>query len=48
MEAEMDACGKDNFLEKIVCQQKIRLRYCDGYWGSVPQCPTGPAPTTGQ
>lgn len=44
---EMTACGRgNNFLEKVVCEQKVRYKYCDGYWGNVPQCPTGPAKDT--
>ena len=33
-------CG-GNFIERIVCGQRARFRYCDGYWGRVPQCPSG-------
>ncbi|MEO6748043.1 MAG: hypothetical protein ABI294_00465, partial [Casimicrobiaceae bacterium] len=47
MASEIDACGRGNFVEKVICEQKVRINYCDGYWGKVPQCPTGPAPTTG-
>jgi len=47
MGTDMARCDRENFLEKIICEQKVRVRYCDGYWGNVPQCPTGPAPTTG-
>ena len=30
------------FLGRVVCEQKVRLQYCDGQWGKVPQCPGGP------
>ncbi|MBU6483974.1 MAG: hypothetical protein KGR23_04145 [Betaproteobacteria bacterium] len=30
-----------NFIERIVCGQRARFRFCDGYWGRVPQCPSG-------
>ena len=33
-------CG-GNFIERIVCGPRARFRYCDGYWGRVPQCPSG-------
>ena len=33
-------CG-GNFIERIVCGQRARFRFCDGYWGRVPQCPSG-------
>jgi hypothetical protein len=47
MDTELRACSGENFLERVVCEQRIRNRLCDGYWGKVPQCPSGPAPTTG-
>jgi hypothetical protein len=31
------------FLDRVVCEQRIRLQYCDGRWGQVPQCPGGPS-----
>jgi hypothetical protein len=31
------------FLERVVCEQKVRLQYCEGQWGKVPQCPGGPS-----
>jgi len=31
------------FLGHVVCEQKIRLQYCEGQWGKVPQCPGGPS-----
>ncbi len=31
-------CPEDVVL-KAVCQQRARINYCDGLWGSVPQCP---------
>lgn len=34
------SCG-GNFIERVVCGQRARFRYCDGYWGRVPQCPSG-------
>ncbi len=33
-------CG-GNFIARIVCGQRARFRFCDGYWGRVPQCPSG-------
>jgi hypothetical protein len=34
-------CGKETFLNKVICEQKVRIQYCDGYWGKAPQCPMG-------
>jgi hypothetical protein len=31
------------FLGRIVCEQRVRLQYCEGQWGKVPQCPGGPS-----
>jgi hypothetical protein len=30
------------FLGRVVCEQKVRLQYCEGQWGRAPQCPGGP------
>ena len=27
--------------EARAIEQRIRARYCDGYWGTVPECGTG-------
>jgi hypothetical protein len=32
-------CQSEGLFNRIVCDQRVRLRYCDGYWGKVPQCP---------
>lgn len=34
-------CGREGFFDGVVCEQKARLAACDGYWGQVPQCPSG-------
>jgi hypothetical protein len=31
------------FLGRVVCEQKVRLQYCEGQWGKAPQCPGGPS-----
>jgi hypothetical protein len=33
----------DGFLDRVVCEQRVRLQYCEGHWGQVPQCPGGPS-----
>ena len=46
---ELHRCTSESFLSRVVCDQRVRLRYCDGYWGKVPQCPGGVAnPDRGQ
>lgn len=34
-------CGREGFFAGVVCEQRVRLRYCDGYWGKAEQCPSG-------
>jgi hypothetical protein len=37
MYASLASCGGD-LIDRIVCDQRVRLRFCNGYWGEVPQC----------
>jgi len=39
MSEELQRCQKENLFNRIVCDQRVRLRFCDGYWGKVAQCP---------
>jgi hypothetical protein len=41
LDAIASQCGKETFLNKVICEQKVRIQYCDGYWGKVSQCPMG-------
>ncbi|MEO8484757.1 MAG: hypothetical protein ABI585_00325 [Betaproteobacteria bacterium] len=43
MRDEIARCSTASVIPRIQCERRIRARYCDGYWGSVPDCPTGPA-----
>ena len=43
MQDEMRACGTFN----VFCQERVRWKYCSGYWGKVPQCPGGSRPGEG-
>ena len=46
---ELRRCQREAFLSRVVCDQRVRLRFCDGYWGKVTQCPGGVAnPDRGQ
>jgi hypothetical protein len=40
---ELRLCQGESFLNRVLCDQRVRVRYCDGYWGKVPQCPAGVA-----
>ncbi len=32
-------CGEsDGFVAGVICEQRVRLQYCDGYWDQVAQC----------
>jgi hypothetical protein len=41
MEEELARCTREDFIRRVVCDQRVRLRYCEGYWNRVPQCPGG-------
>ncbi len=36
---ELKRCSREDFINRVVCDQRVRLRFCDGYWGRVAQCP---------
>jgi hypothetical protein len=38
----LEKCSDENFLAGVICEQKVRLRYCEGKWGKVPQCTQQP------
>jgi hypothetical protein len=44
----MDECKRADFFSRLACQQRTRARYCEGYWGQVPQCPAAPTRDHGQ
>lgn len=48
MAGAMQACSTEEFLGRVICEQKVRLEYCEGYWGQVAQCPGGPVNDHGQ
>ncbi len=41
MSAAIAHCGRADFFSGIICEQRARMKYCDGYWGEVPQCRSG-------
>jgi hypothetical protein len=47
MQASLSRCD-GALIERIVCDQRVRLRYCDGHWGRAPQCEAGVANEHGQ
>jgi len=40
--AMLEKCSEEKFLAGVICEQKVRLRYCEGKWGQVPQCTKKP------
>lgn len=48
MASDMVNCPRENVFSRAVCEESIRLRYCEGYWGSVPECPFGRQADHGQ
>ena len=39
MHQAMVRCAREEFLTRFVCEQRVGRQYCEGYWGTVPQCP---------
>ncbi|MFO1314652.1 MAG: hypothetical protein U1F58_03530 [Burkholderiales bacterium] len=35
-------CEREGGLSGFLCDQRVRIDACDGYWGRVPQCPAMP------
>lgn len=48
MADQIARCGRDGFLAGVICEQRVRLKYCEGYWGQVAQCPSSIANDHGQ
>ena len=40
MREELSRCSSSSVIPRIQCERRIRARYCDGHWGTVPDCPT--------
>jgi len=38
----LEKCSEEKFLAGVICEQKARLRYCEGKRGQVPQCTAKP------
>jgi hypothetical protein len=48
MSDELSRCTREDFIMRVICDQRVRLRYCNGYWGKAAQCPANPTPDRGQ
>jgi hypothetical protein len=31
-------CDRQGVIDGLICGQRVRMQYCDGYWGKVAQC----------
>jgi hypothetical protein len=38
MNAALAACSREGLLAGMMCTERVRYQYCEGYWGQVPQC----------
>ncbi len=47
MHVSLTSCGGD-LIARIVCDQRVRRRFCEGHWGEVPECASGVANDRGQ
>ncbi|HET7260534.1 MAG TPA: hypothetical protein VFK60_01735 [Casimicrobiaceae bacterium] len=43
MNDDLSRCTREDFINRVICDQRVRIRYCDGYWGKVAQCPVSPS-----
>ncbi len=42
MRDNLARCDREGGLGGFICDQRVRLDACEGYWGRVPQCPLPP------
>jgi len=42
MSDALTRCASEGGFSGFICDQRVRLASCDGYWGRVAQCPTPP------
>ncbi|HET7031929.1 MAG TPA: hypothetical protein VFJ48_02310 [Casimicrobiaceae bacterium] len=38
MNAALAACSSETLLAGMMCTERVRYQYCEGFWGQVPQC----------
>ncbi len=48
MNEGLSRCAREDFLNRIACEQRVRVQYCPNYWGLVPQCAIGRTTDHGQ
>jgi|SRR5208283_2192765 len=48
MNEGLSRCGREDWIHREACEQRLRLQYCPNHWGVVWQCPIGPMTDHGQ
>jgi len=48
MAEAMAQCRREDCFSRVGCEQRVGRRFCEGYWGTVPQCPSGVPRERGQ
>jgi hypothetical protein len=48
MNEGLSRCAREGFLDRIACEQRLRVQYCPNHWGLVPQCAIGRTTDHGQ
>ena len=38
MNAALAACSSETLLAGVMCTERVRYQFCEGFWGQVPQC----------
>jgi hypothetical protein len=38
MNAALAVCSRETLLAGVMCTERVRYQYCEGFWGQVPQC----------
>jgi hypothetical protein len=41
MADSISRCGREGFFAGVICEQRVRIKYCEGHWGQAAQCPSG-------
>ena len=39
MRDALTQCDREGVFAGVICGQKVRIQYCEGYWGKVATCP---------
>lgn len=48
MNEGLSRCAREGFLDRVACEQRLRVQYCPNHWGLVPQCAIGRTTDHGQ